>query len=185
MRTTDELVGCARGRPAVVIGGGPSAPEDLARLGREERGAIYVSANDHGYRLRACEFACCVDEIEERMRAAPAIIVSQKAWADVRPLDFPRNNSGRLAAWLSRLLGCAPIYLAGMDCYGGATYFHAPDAESCGKLQPVRQHVAEWATFFSNWPADYRAISGPLTALAPFRSVLDEPGRPATSNLHV
>lgn len=178
MRTTDELIGCARGRPAVVIGGGPSAPEDLARLGSDEAGAIYVSSNDHGYRLRPCHFACAVDDLEARLRTAPAVIVARKDWADVRPVNFPRNNSGRLAAWLARLLGCAPIYLVGMDCYGGETYFHAPDAVSCGSLQPVRQHVAEWATFFRAWPGDYRALSGPLSELVPYRSALEEPGRP-------
>jgi hypothetical protein len=160
-RTVRELIHRHVGKPAVVIGGGPSAPAGLARCPTD---AIGISANDHGFRLRACDFITSLDRIERRLRPHGVPIVSRHLFADYRVLVPPQPNSGIVGAWLARLLGCSPIYLVGMDCFSGETYFHDPTAKSSGFSDLPRNHLARWREFLRKFPAAYAAFTSPLTA---------------------
>ena len=59
-------------------------------------------------------------------------------------------------------MGCTPIYLLGMDCWSGETYFHDADAKSSGFSEPPRNHIARWRDFLHRFPAAYAAFDGPL-----------------------
>ncbi len=168
------------------MGGGPSI---RAALQTPEH-AIYVSANDHGCRLFAAEgaaaglrsvaYAVACDSIEQRIRAWPVVAVSRHTWADVRIMTSIAPNSGMTAAWFARLLGCNPIILAGMDCYGGGTYFDAESAKSTGRALGKSAHLTRWRALVARYPAQYR-VAGAAPELAALlgRYDPDEPAAPA------
>lgn len=158
-RTVRNLIHRHVDRPGIVIGGGPSAPAQIEKCPTD---AIVVSANDHGFKLRACDFIASLDRIEQRVRAHDVPLVSRHLFADYRVLQPPQPNSGILGAWLLRLLGCSPIYLVGMDCYDGQTYFHDPAAKSSGFAQSPREHLERWRAFLKAFPGNYAAFSKAL-----------------------
>lgn len=160
-KTVRELIHRHRRQPAVVIGGGPSAPAGLARCPAD---AIAISANDHGFKLRGCDYIASLDRIEGRLRAHAAPLISRHLFADYRVLVAPQPNSGIVGAWLARLMGCTPIYLVGMDCWSGEAYFHNATAKSSGFSEPPRNHIARWREFLLRFPAAYAAFEGPLKA---------------------
>lgn len=171
--TVRELVHAHIGRAAVVMGGGPSLAKDIDRC---PIGALYLSANDHGAKLlaerfdRRCDFLVALDDIRDRLVPWRAPIVGRYFWADYRILKFRlRNglqNSAMAAAWLARLMGCAPIIIAGVDCYDGGAYWHAPKAESNGFTSTPKQHKASWREFVGLYPAMYRVFGGALHGVA-------------------
>jgi hypothetical protein len=61
------------------------------------------------------------------------------------------------------VMGCAPILTAGMDCYGGGTYYHDKTARSSGNSQTVAHHLDKWRQLIEHVPgAMIRAMGGPL-----------------------
>lgn len=155
-RTVRDLLYRYRGRPAVVLGGGPSlAAVDKAPPPTD---AIYVSANDHGCRVAACHYVVGLDKIRARLEACHLPIIGRFGWADYRILESPAPSSGIAGAWIARLMGCGPIWLLGMDCYEGASYHHDPAAETNGKATPPKEHVNRWSKFVRRYPADYREV---------------------------
>jgi hypothetical protein len=78
------------------------------------------------------------------------------------------NNSGVVAAWVAWVMGCAPILLAGMDCYRGACYWHAPKAQSTGQHLQLSNHMVKWQTLAMKCPrAMLRSMGGPLSDVFP------------------
>lgn len=161
-----ELVHAHVGRTAIVMGGAPSLPAELERCPPD---ALYLSANDHGAKLleerygRRCDFIVALDDIRDRLVRWGAPIVSRYFWADYRILKFQLrdggHNSAMAAAWLARLMGCAPILVTGVACYSaGGTYWHAPKAMSNGFTATPRQHRARWRTFAQLHPGMYRLV---------------------------
>jgi hypothetical protein len=143
---------------AVVMGGGPSLPSQLERCpGRSN--AVYLSANHHGASLVGCDFIVALDKVEPLLRPYAVPIVARHMYGDYRILKSPAPNSGIAAAWVACLMGCSPIYIAGMDC--GGAYFHDPAATS-GVGFSREQHLAHWRSMMESHPADYRPIGGPL-----------------------
>jgi len=185
-RTVRELVHSELGRPAVVMGGGCTLMAALDRIAQPER-CVYISANDHGAKaLRArnragehLSYVLCLDKIEDRCRReqweggriGPAWnvpLVSRHMFADYRILEYPQRDSGAAAAWFARLLGCAPVILAGMDCYrGGVTYWHTPKAKSSATQFPDEVHLGKWRSLRDRYEAQYQAASGAVSALFP------------------
>ena len=160
-RTLRELVYARFGVPAVVMGGGPSLPGALERCpGRGD--AVYISANDHGAKLAGCDYIVAHDKIEDRIRPFGVPLVSRHLWADIRYLSFPAPNSGVIAAWVAAMLGCAPIYIAGMDCWSGGTYWHNPKAKSAGHLLKPVDHLSRWRHLFVTTKAQFLPIGGAL-----------------------
>lgn len=162
------------GLPAVVVGGGPSAPAAFVGEGpHPPQRAIYFSANGHGVLLSqtgVCprpDYLVCMDKLEDRLRPMGVPIISTREFADIRLYDVRLRNSGMLAAYAAWVLGCAPIVLVGMDCYDGATYFHDASAKSTGKNMPAAKHLERWGALAQISSGMYRAIGGKLGALYP------------------
>jgi hypothetical protein len=128
-------------RAAIVVGGGPSAPEQLAALG--DIAPVVISANGHAVKLGLTpDFIVCKDHVhtetkelmEPALRAIGAPIVSRQYWADYRLPEWPvQGNSGMMALGFAILLGCRPVIPIGFDCYQTGTYFHAPDAPNVSR----------------------------------------------------
>lgn len=161
-RTVRELVHAHVGQPAVVIGGGDSAPKSLAKAPAD---AIALSANDHGFLLRPCQYKVSLDKGASRDHSRGVPVISRHIWGHYRILESPAPNSGIAAAWVARIMGCTPIYVIGMDCYVGGTYFHDRHAKSSGKSINRQTHVARWRGFLQKFPADYRCIGGAIDGL--------------------
>lgn len=143
---------------AVVMGGGPSLPAQLD-LCPGRASAIYFSANHHGASLVGCDYIVALDKIEPLVRPFGVPIVSRHMFGDYRILTSPAPNSGIAAAWLAALMGCGPIFIAGMDM--GGAYFHDPAAKS-GVGFTREQHLGQWRSMMEKHPADYRPVGGPL-----------------------
>jgi hypothetical protein len=169
-RLVGALYRSREGRPAIVVGGGPSAPAQLAGLPASLRAqAVYVGANAHAFGLGINpDFIVCKDHrhtetkqlMEEALRPFGVPLVSRQHWADYRLTQWPlQGNSGMMALGLAVMMGCRPVIPVGFDCYQGATYFHDPGAKnvSLGLLD-------------SQWISRYRRLSGRME-MAPIRAV--------------
>lgn len=162
------------GRPAAVLGGGPSLPEDLKRLPKD---TLLISVNDHA--LHFCE-----PEILVFMDIPNAQIVPELAQAvdqftgtkvSITPFsDVDLSGSGywdggftsTLATWLACYMGCDPVILCGMDCYQGEVkYCHPrPDFYHPVLDYPLEMHFKGWRPALEKCPHPerIRAMSGPL-----------------------
>lgn len=162
-QTVRPLIHSQVGRMAVIQGGGPTLDAGMALCPGE---ALYLSVNDHGckYFLRHPEhparasYIVACDKIEPRVRLHKLPVFSRHMWADYRILYMPAPSSGMAAAWVARMLGCAPIVILGMDCFSGATYADDPKARSTGHNIPPRVHLQRWRKFAKEFPAQYRVI---------------------------
>lgn len=171
-QTLRPLIHAHVGRAAVVMGGGPSMVEAMATAPAD---ALYISVNDHGLRFfkrradpRRCSYVVACDKIEKRARfdsrdggdGAPWGLpcISRHMWADYRLLFMPAPSSGMSAAYVARLLGCAPVILTGMDCYAGGTYHDDHKAGSTGRNIRPADHRSRWAKLGVQYPGMYRTI---------------------------
>lgn len=177
-RPITELLLLHAGRPAVVIGGGPSVPWYFVRglspaLPPDD--AVIITANGHGSRLalagvcRTPDYCVCVDDDQEPvLRPYGVPLVTQRPFADIQLFTKPVFSSGMLGCWVAWLLGCAPIIPLGMDMYSGGTkqvYFDNPDAVSAGSWVPPAQHLEHWQKLLEVVPDDvFRAPAGSALA---------------------
>lgn len=156
-----DLYGVANRRPAIVVGGGPSAPSQLARLAYIHSHMIVISANGHAAKLGLePDLIVCKDhlhtETRERMedilRPLGAPILCRHYWADYRLARWPvQGNSGMLAIAVAAMIGCGQIFPIGFDCYQSGTYFHDLEAKnvSCGLMD-------------SRWRSRYQRLAAKL-----------------------
>lgn len=185
MRLAD-LIHAHVGRPAFVMGGGPRAPAQFAGLCPPD--AVLISANYHGCLLTRCDYVVSqevLDETHAKLRTCGAPIVSPHPEADYR-IECPvLSVSGMEAARVAWVLGCAPIILAGMDCFMDAQeHWHRPERlHTYGRdgeppLPPRKLHkqLTCWKEMAEAMPnAMLRTAGGPLGAI--FRPY--DPKRPA------
>lgn len=177
MKPLSDLVHAHRGRPALIMGGGASMPEQAARA---PEASVQISVNQHGCLLRKCDYIVACDDKPGKRFAGPNGLVDLKSFgvpiisprssmADYRMFERPTpNNSGIIASWIAWLMGCCPILLAGMDCFaGGVTYWHTPNAQSSGRGLMVDRHVQKWRFLREKLPeAGIRLMGdGPLREL--------------------
>lgn len=164
-RLVSALYRAHEGRPAIVVGGGPSAPAQLEQLRHLD--AVIVSANAHAWKLGlGAHFIACKDhrhtesklEMEGLLRPYGVPIVSRHHWADFRLTQWPiQGNSGQIALGLAVLMGCRPVIPIGFDCYQSGTYFHDADAKNVSNgLRPTM------------WTMRYRRMAGKLE-MSPIR----------------
>lgn len=162
------------------MGGGESLTCDA--VARVPAAALYLSVNDHGVRFfkdhpelnRRCDYVVACDKIEKRARldvGFPGLsprdgrpwgvpVITRHMWGDYRLLKMHRPSSGMMAAWVARLMGCAPIILIGMDCYAAGTYHDAPKALSSGRSIAVSKHIDWWSSLLTTYPGQYRTLGG-------------------------
>ena len=173
------------GRPAVALGGGASLPlAFMPWFNSLPANAILIDANDHGSRLartgliRQPDYIACVDRIEGRVRQWGVPIVSGRNFADIRLPDLMSFQAGMTAAYAAWVFGCAPIILAGMDCYHGGVYWHDQIPEgSTGARQSVKEHLDRWRKILPVCPgAMIRSLNYPMSELFP----LYDPDEPVT-----
>lgn len=170
-RPISELVHRHVGRPGVAIGGGISLPHQYERI--VSLNAVHVAANQHahvmGYRF---DYVAAVDpDMPAKVREFGKPVISmatRRAHADYVIFRDGFNSSGVTAAWALWVMGCAPIILAGMDCFRGGTYCHDPKAKSSGTGSSVEQHLRKWQKLKDICPgASFRSVGGPTEQIFP------------------
>lgn len=142
------------------MGGGPSLVKSERKI-REP--ATWVSANDHGARLRPVDYCATVDTwhlskqwkdgeivdrkggdipVEQRVHMRDWLdygvpIISYRGWADhVTGLEAAVFDSGMYSAYVAWLMGGAPVVIIGIDCYRGDVYWHQRGAHSGSLNKP-------------------------------------------------
>lgn len=171
MRLLSDLVGKHDATPIVVVGGGPSAPEQV-KLAPE--GSLFISANEHGTYLGLHDYFVIVDDLQkkpeklERM-VGKAPIIGRDWWVDYRITPYQNvGNSGMQAAYVAMLLGGYPILLAGMDYYAGNTYFHTERERSSGHLKPPGFFDRNWRNLKGKLDVQktvVRSLGGPTVSV--------------------
>lgn len=133
-RLVSELTWKHAGRPALVIGGGPSAPEAFERI-KNDRPWLLIAANAHAFRLGVRpDYVFCKDDestetkepMEPVVRRPGIPVIGRHFWTDYRVAEWPiTGNSGQMSIAVAALMGCAPIVPIGFDGYQpGGTYWY-------------------------------------------------------------
>lgn len=143
---------------ALVIGGGPSVPAQLAELRRRFfTPAVVLSANEHGHhqQLYPVTYSVCNDDRHGESKLPMRVvlqpsgrpIVGAMPWCDYRiPEWVLAANCGLACIVVAMLLGAGSVVLAGIDCYRAldpkaATYYHDPEGVSNStRKQPKNFH---------------------------------------------
>lgn len=156
-------------RPALIVGGGPSAPEQYAKVISALHNPIVISANAHAWKLGVdAHYIVCKDHrhtetkelMEDLLRPYGVPIFSRQYWADHRLVQWPvQGNSGQMALGVATLMGCAPIVPIGFDGYDKGTYFH--DLHAKNVSQGIRP---------AHWDLRYKRMASKLE-LAPIRTL--------------
>lgn len=177
------------GRPAIVVGGGPSAPVQFERASKALPDALVLSANGHAAKLGvAPAYVVCKDHLhtetrqpmEPALRALGAPVVARHYWADLRVTSWPiQGNSGMMALGFAVMLGCRPVVPVGFDCYQGGTYFHdAASRNVSGGLSPAIWHMRYVRLARRLEGAPVRVFEGPLRGPFPLFDPTERFGRP-------
>lgn len=169
METIAELHKRHTGRPAVIVGGGPSVVEQIARTPKK---AVYISANQHGLLLRSCDYVVFCDvgigEIVQRWRVPKICEFRQLAdyWYDPQSDVWDAGFTSGVATWMALFMDCDPVILTGMDCFNdhSRVYWHTHKAESSGTWSHLDRHLHAWELAHQHCPLDGRikAAGGPL-----------------------
>jgi hypothetical protein len=163
------------GRPAAILGGGPSLPADLKQL---PKGCLLIAVNYHGFyhtRPGAIKYMVYNDTPEtnplqvQAVREHRAIHVSPEPTTDVL-FDVPDVWTGffssNTATWFALWLGCDPVILCGMDCYQGPKKHCEPSTYYSPMFDmPLDFYTRPWTEDCRNsvpHPERIRAMSGPL-----------------------
>lgn len=168
MPAITELRGAHAGRPAAILGGGPSLPDDVARLPRD---AVMISVNQHGVLLAPCDYIIYLDERVGNLLPPGAAGVRVSPHGDVADYStqglWDNGFTASAAAALALLLGCRPVILCGMDLYQGATYWHDRAAPSPGRQMGLVNQLQAWRVALDRLPGSewLRAMSGPLVSV--------------------
>ena len=162
------------GRVAAVLGGGPSLPDDMARL---PAGCLLIAVNYHAHYLCKPDFMVYNDhpgqqapELEKAIVRGDVVRVSPEPSSDIL-FDIPAWTgfySSNTATWFALWIGCNPVILCGMDCYqGDRAYFHDYVDEPHFHY-PLTHHLQPWTEDALNMlphPERVRAMSGPLVQI--------------------
>lgn len=149
------------GRIGVILGGGPSLPEQLKNIPKD---AVTFGVNHHASKLVTCDYIVFNDYHGwPLVRDLPGKKICRwHEYADIQQDCAPGVISGVLALRVALKMGLSPIILAGFDCYQGGGYFHDPAPSERAKLFTLEQHLSFWKEFTS--PNIYVA-DGPLTTI--------------------
>lgn len=122
------LIGKHKGKTICVMGGSGTLSRDIEDL----KADIWISANEHGAKLRKVDYVVAMDDVhgvtQQRMDAlvrqhTKAPIIGPYSQCDYILPDWPgypkRVLSGVVAMWVAHCMGASEIILAGMDAYEG------------------------------------------------------------------
>lgn len=170
MMKLSEMKDMYVGRPAAVLGGGPSLPADMEKL---PHGCLLIAVNYHALLICQPDYMVYNDfpesspELAEAVRQARTMHVSPGPTSDIvfdveAWIGFYSSNT---ATWLACWMGCDPVILCGMDCYqGDIKYFH--EYEDGPHLHQESDHyIRPWveeARARLPHMERVRAMSGPL-----------------------
>jgi len=159
------------GRPAAVLGGGPSLPDDMKAL---PEGCLLIAVNYHAFYFCKPDFMVYNDQPEsdpllvEAVMKHQARLVSPDPSSDIR-FDAPVWTgfySSNTAAWFALWMGCDPVILCGMDCYQGEQkYCHPYTKNEPNFHYPLDHHLRPWieeGRKLCPHPERLKAMSGPL-----------------------
>jgi len=167
--------------PVAVIGGSPSAPNDIEAL---PSNCLIISANHHAYRLGLKVDYFVFKEANPKSHThlwekilepqGAKIISTNVIYSDyqINVRKWDRGYSGHLATWLGTYVTSGPVIICGMDCYTGKEhYFDNENAGSYGGNRTLDIYLRQW-TLAKGSPKDkgldYKrvyAVSGPLTKI--------------------
>ncbi len=158
------------GRPAAVLGGGPSLPSDMEKLPDH---CILIAVNYHALLLCQPHFMVYNDHpgsdplLAEAIQKDQVIKVSPEPSSDIE-FDVPvwiGFYSSNTAAWFALWMGCDPVILCGMDLYQGErAYFHEY-IDRPHYHYPLEHHLQPWIEEGRNLLPHYervKVMSGPL-----------------------
>ena len=169
------------GRPAAVLGGGPSLVQDLARVPED---ALLIAVNYHGLyhtpkthgRLPDFMVYNDVPSTNPLMEMAVAehltVQVSPEPTSDIE-FDVPNvwtgSFSSNTAVWFALWMGCDPVLLCGHDLYQGNVKHCPPSTyDSPMFYKPLDFYLRPWqeeCRASVPHPERIRAMSGPLVDL--------------------
>jgi len=156
-----------QGRPAVILGGGSSALDDLKKAPSD---AVIFGINHHATQFVDCDYIVFNDkpmaELVKDFKGVKLSIHEHLSEYDLRM--GPRlGNSSSQACWAAWLMGCDPIILAGIDCYTGKKiYCHDYEDHQLPKIWPLQNYLNSWIVAKDACPGvDFFALSGPLVYL--------------------
>ena len=177
-----------QGRPALVMGGGPSLPEDLRKAPLSDH-PIIIAVNYHALKLIEADFMVYNDE----PKADPELLSGVMKFKGVRVSPDPTSDvefdvpvwtgfySSNTAAWLALWMGCDPGILCGMDCYQGErVYFHAYSHDAPCFHYPLDHHLRPWKEDGRNLlphPERVKVMSGPLVGVFGQYEIKEVPAR--------
>lgn len=164
------------GHPAAILGGGPSLPDDLARLPPE---CVLIAVNNHALYYCNPDYMVFMDipnaqefpELANAVETFTGLRISQTPLSDV---DIKGSGywdggfSSTLATWFGCYLDCNPVILCGMDCYQGEKkYPYERDFYHPAMDAPLADHINAWRPALKKCPHPERikAMSGPLIEL--------------------
>lgn len=166
------------GRPAAVLGGGPSLPADMARL---PEGSLRIAVNYHYQALTGEDPDFMV--FNDHMEPFPALAQAVRKTNAIKVTPDAENSdiifdvdvwtgfySSNTATWLALWMGCDPVILCGMDCYqGDQLYCHPSDGYDCAAFhKPLAEILRPWIEDGKNLlPHQERlkVMSGPLVGV--------------------
>lgn len=160
-----------KGRPAAVLGGGPSLPGDMLRL---PKGCVLIAVNYHALHICKPDFMVYNDHpgsdprLQEAVRTCKAVRVSSDPTSDIQydVRVWEGFYSSNTAAWFALWMGCEPVILCGMDLYqGDKVYFHPYQHDVPCFHYPLIHHLRPWIEDArANLPnlERLKAMSGPL-----------------------
>jgi hypothetical protein len=176
---------------AAILGGGPSLSSDLSRIPLPKsagfgegsgEGLLLFGCNDHALHvgimpdyLVVNDDPACKPHLLQAVREFKGLVISpNKEYSDIdlSGVDYWHDLTSMTACWLADFMGCAPIYLCGMDLYqGDVKYCHDKDDGITKAIydRTLEQHINHWRKAFEKLPHPERlhAVSGPLMALFP------------------
>jgi hypothetical protein len=157
-----NLSGVYYNRPALIMCGGPSLPEQVKQAG--EADWVRFSVNEHGVKLTDVDYIVALDNIPEKVHGLGVPVIGFYIWSEYRLCNFwNAGNSGIQAVWCAHAMGCNPIVVAGADCYTNGTYWWDRDANSSGNNSPLPSHLQAWQKLLDHCKsAVIRAVDGPL-----------------------
>jgi hypothetical protein len=154
----NDLIQAHSGKRIAVLGGAPSLQYDLEKIDAD----IWISANEHGVKIRPCDYIVTVDEIHGRAdrdsfeylrQFSGAPIVSPCYGANYLISWWPgaprRMLSGLMAAWCGWQMGGHPVILAGFDSFNGDE--GAREKAALFKEQ-IKGHVRQCSGMDEFWP---------------------------------